>query len=329
MGNTGLAPLGELRLASQQRADMVNSNFLTPNEWNTNLTRSYKELYDILITHYGDDYMVAPPYSFLTNSANNLYSLPDGLTTVDTVTSTVAAPFYKLLGMDLSNAATPSGYITMRRFEFTERNKWWDFNQTVNAYGILVPRYKVFGSNIWIPSPIAGQIVRMWFIPKPTNLQATVVLSLTGASAVVQCSETTQLAAGMSVADLIVPQGASPIIPVGATIVSIVPNVSFTMSVPAGSSVAGFLASAWSDLTTLDGISGWEDYVVIDAAIKALGKEESDVTALMAEKEAMRMRIGAAAENRDASMPARVTDTQGANAGFEEMGLYGLGGMYP
>jgi hypothetical protein len=62
------------------------------------------------------------------------------------------------------------------------------------------------------------------------------------------------------------------------------------------------------DSDTFDGINGWEEYIVIDAAIKALLKEESDISALMAQKAAITKRINECAPNRDAGMPDRVTD---------------------
>jgi hypothetical protein len=46
--------------------------------------------------------------------------------------------------------------------------------------------------------------------------------------------------------------------------------------------------------------SGWHDYIVIDAAIKCLQKEESDVTVLVMAKAAMLERIKRAASQRDA-----------------------------
>lgn len=63
----------------------------------------------------------------------------------------------------------------------------------------------------------------------------------------------------------------------------------------------------------VDGVNGWEEYIVIDACIKALAKEESDVSIYMAQKGAIIQRIEAAAENRDAGSPACVVDTQWAN----------------
>lgn len=54
--------------------------------------------------------------------------------------------------------------------------------------------------------------------------------------------------------------------------------------------------------------NGWEEFIIIDAAMKAMGKEESDVSVLMARKQAIIERINAEAENRDAGSPARITD---------------------
>jgi hypothetical protein len=65
-----------------------------------------------------------------------------------------------------------------------------------------------------------------------------------------------------------------------------------------------------ADGDTLDGVNGWEEYVVVDAALKAKDKEESDVSVLAAEKAALVGRIEAEAENRDAGAPATVADVR-------------------
>jgi hypothetical protein len=73
------------------------------------------------------------------------------------------------------------------------------------------------------------------------------------------------------------------------------------------------------DADTIDGVNGWEEYIVVDAAIKAMQKEESDCSLLVMQKQALEKRIEAAAENRDAGMPARVVDVR-------RDGDYGAGG---
>lgn len=64
-----------------------------------------------------------------------------------------------------------------------------------------------------------------------------------------------------------------------------------------------------TDASTLDGVNGWQQYIIIDSAIKCLQKEESDVSALMAEKAAMLARIQSMAPARDAGAPKRIADT--------------------
>ena len=64
-----------------------------------------------------------------------------------------------------------------------------------------------------------------------------------------------------------------------------------------------------SDSDSFSGINGYEEYVVIDAAIKMLTKEESDISALLVEKQAMKKRIEDMADSRDVAFPATVQDT--------------------
>jgi hypothetical protein len=65
-----------------------------------------------------------------------------------------------------------------------------------------------------------------------------------------------------------------------------------------------------SDAATFDGINGWEEYVIVDAAIKMLQKEESDVSVLLAQKEALKARINTMAANRDSGSPQRIVDVE-------------------
>ena len=62
------------------------------------------------------------------------------------------------------------------------------------------------------------------------------------------------------------------------------------------------------DSDSYDDVNGFAEYVVVDAAIKMLQKEESDVRVLMAQKEALKQRIQAMAQNRDANEPESVSD---------------------
>lgn len=62
------------------------------------------------------------------------------------------------------------------------------------------------------------------------------------------------------------------------------------------------------DDDTFDGIAGWEEYVIVDSAIKCLAKEESDVRVLAAAKAAQVERVTRASKNRDIGEPDEITD---------------------
>jgi len=62
------------------------------------------------------------------------------------------------------------------------------------------------------------------------------------------------------------------------------------------------------DTDSYDDINQFAEYAIVDAAIKMMQKEESDVRVLAAQKEALRQRIIAMAANRDANESSSVTD---------------------
>lgn len=214
--------LGQLRTATRQRSDMVNSQFVTDAEFNSYINQSYFELYDILVSTYGDDYYVAPVFPITTNGTDFQFPLP--------------ADFYKLKGVDLNINGAQDSWVTLRPFNFQERNRYAVPNFQ-SFYGITNLRYRVNGNNLWFtPIPTAGQTINVWYVPRMTELV--------------------------------------------------------------------------TDGDVCDGISGWTEYIICDAAIKAMQKEESDVSVLMAQKQALLQRIQSQAENRDQGMPQTVTDTQ-------------------
>lgn len=80
-----------------------------------------------------------------------------------------------------------------------------------------------------------------------------------------------------------------------------------------------------NDLTTI-GYSGWLEYVITDAAIKALQKEESDVSVLAAQKMMLIKRIEEAAQNRDIGQPDSITDVRASGIWGTNSDGYGGGG---
>jgi hypothetical protein len=58
------------------------------------------------------------------------------------------------------------------------------------------------------------------------------------------------------------------------------------------------------------GVSGWEEYVVVDSAIKCLAKEESDTTTLERKLAGLKQRIEEAAAVRAPAEPAKIVDVE-------------------
>lgn len=72
-----------------------------------------------------------------------------------------------------------------------------------------------------------------------------------------------------------------------------------------------FPAQLVNDTDTLDGLNSYQEYVIVDAAIKMMQKEESDVSVLMAQKMALQKRIVDKAANRNAAQSGTITDVYG------------------
>ena len=217
----GQDSLGSLRLKAQQRADRVNSTFISTPEWNTYLNQSYFELYDLLKDNY-EDWYFAVPQQVVTDGTNKV---------------AVPADFYNLLGVDLGVANNNNAWVTLSKYDFIERNRFVYPNITSTFYGVFNLRYRLMGNFInFIPVPQAGQYIQIWYIPRMTELL--------------------------------------------------------------------------QDTDLIDGVSGWTEYIIVDAAIKALQKEESDVSVLMAQKMALKQRIEEAGMNRDAGQPDTISNTR-------------------
>jgi hypothetical protein len=175
--------LGAIRLESQQKADRVNSKFVTKPEWNTFINLAMYELYDLLITVY-EDYNVAQPIQFTTNGSQYQYELPNGANQFLDANNVNAGlftpkPFYKLLGVDLAlQNTTNQGYVTINKFNFIDRNRFVYPNTASTIYGVFNMQYRVMGSKLtFIPTPSASQAIRVWYIPRLTELLADTDLS--------------------------------------------------------------------------------------------------------------------------------------------------------
>jgi len=80
-----------------------------------------------------------------------------------------------------------------------------------------------------------------------------------------------------------------------------------------------------ADYDMIDCVSGWEEYVVVDACIKFLGKEESETQLFVTQKAALLKRIEEAAENRNLAEPETVSDSKMRNLAWTDDSGYGPG----
>lgn len=184
----GEMSLFELRLRSQQRADRVGSQFVTTEEWNNFIRISLYELYDLLITSY-EDYFAAQFVYITTNGTTQNYPLPDGATnyfgsTYPSTGSTLPAQaFYKLAGVDLGVNTSNNAWVTLRKYNFIDRNKYVYPNSTSTIYGVYNMAYRMMGNNLnIIPTPSGNQQLRLWYSPRLPALLRDVDLSTIGYS---------------------------------------------------------------------------------------------------------------------------------------------------
>lgn len=259
----GQISLGYLRYLSQLRADKLNSQYLTVDEWNSNINQSMYELRDILVTKFGDDYFMADPLLIpMTGLAS--YPLPNG-------SNYSSAPaLFKLIGVDVnlygaSTENSNASWISLARFNWSDRNKYNTFpNQAGALNNMYQMAYRIMGNTLQIIPSNSNQTVRVWYVPVMTQLlQDTDMLNFS--------------------------------------------------------------------------LSGWSEYIIVDAAMKAMIKEESldKWNALNAVKQLQIQRIETTAPNRDVGQPNSVSNVRNTmgdpgfsnwGGGFSNGG--GIGGMF-
>lgn len=180
--------LYELRLRSQQTADRVGSQFVVTSEWNAFLRLAMYELYDLLITSYED--LFAGEFVYInTNGTTQNYPLPDGATNFfggtypSTGSTSPAKAFYKMAGVDLGINTSNNAWVTLVKFNFIDRNKYFYPNSTSTIYGAYNMAYRLMGDKMnIIPTPAGNQQVRMWYSPRLSGLLQDTDLTTIGFS---------------------------------------------------------------------------------------------------------------------------------------------------
>ena len=288
---TDFVALNTLRDEARQRADQVNSEFVTDAELNGYLNNSWSELYDILVSKYQDDYFLTST-SITVTSGTSTYSLP--------------SDFYKARGVDLNindNQNTP-----LQRYTFADRTR-----DSLVRYARDV-KYRIQANNIvFAPSP-SNNTATLWYIPHPRKLQSVTPSAISrGSTTTWTVPSTHSFVAGDKI----------NAIGFFATNYNVEQTVS---SVTSTTVVTDLNSSALSDPTvygTLESMqdfvnAGWRQYVSVDSAIMMMLKEESDISGLVYVKQGLLERIEIMAEDRDSGEPARVTNV----AAYEQYFMY-------
>ncbi len=149
-------------------ADMRNSQFIDQSGLaGTELIRyanlAYRDVYEqITLAH--QEYNVVN-FSFQIVPGQDLYPLPDD--------------FYKLNGVDLS-LDNSGRYLTLRRMQFAERNKFRSgLALTTAPFGQVFKYILVSNSIRFVPLPSQTNLIQLWYTPEPVVInQLSQVVSL-------------------------------------------------------------------------------------------------------------------------------------------------------
>ncbi len=150
--------LAEIRTQARQRSDMEQSTFVSTAECNSYINASLKELHDLLIGAYNEEY-VMEQVQFSSVAGQIDYDLPNG------VNYSGAPKFYKLRGVDISIDGSATSWVGVKRFNFNRRNE--DVNNTAwSLLGTPFLEYRLVGSKIrFNRTPDANTSFRLWYHP--------------------------------------------------------------------------------------------------------------------------------------------------------------------
>jgi len=395
--------LPQMALQVRQRVDLGGQNNafgqnaddnVTDVEMTYYLNASLTEIYNLLVSKFGDNYYWAPDYFLPVSSGIYTYPLPQDL--------------YKLVNVDLGLNSSGITWRSIRPFNVHQRNQSPGYVGGTQQYlGWANLSYQLQGGNITF-LPNTGSLpapLRLQYIPQPPLLVATLPTAYSINTSCVQGQQVyvtltepngnptvqvmTALNAGTGGSIGIGTIGTST---AAVTYTSAQPNQTVTVTHATGgtagvtvtgttvavqtgtdtanqvaalvnanvqaalliSAVGGGGSAATAGSTTLtpwnvpgttqdagilwtyscplsavattfDGVAGWEDFIILDTAIKCAVKQEMDISGLMAARQVMMDRIEAEAANRQAGDPMVVTGGYGGQEDGTGDGDYGGG----
>ena len=301
---TNEVTLAQLITRSRRRADQENSEFCTDAEVVDYINDAVAELHEMMVNEYELYYLSSYTY---TLPADNPKALPDS--------------FWKALGCDFA-----SGGVTrrIRRYMFQERNA---FESPLLKQGYMGNVFFIIeGNNIrFIPeSPPAGTVT-LWYIPEPQKFDSVspslgrlnsdaiaTKVTLSTPADIVNFSNGSSITFASDVSG-----STSPV----TTAISSVEsdpasgdygtfNVESTVGIE--SQDYCFTSATGTKLSAIDKAlaNGFERFIILDAAIKMLQKEESDTQILVAEREGVRHRLMLAAKDRTPGESRAIADVK-------------------
>jgi hypothetical protein len=153
---------------ARNTADKLFSQFLTDDMWNFHINQSVKELYDILVSKFGDDWFLAPPLLISLTGAQ-FYPLPDG------ALYSAAPALYKLNGVDINISGGQAGpnaaWVPVARSNWSDRDRYTTFPGQAGALNnVYQMSYRQMGSNLWVFPQNMNQTIRLLYVPRPKEL---------------------------------------------------------------------------------------------------------------------------------------------------------------
>jgi len=290
----------------QQNAFGNNSNDnVTDQELTSYFNVAVPELWSLLLSKFAENYGFNY-YQFPVASGTSLYPLP--------------ADFKSCLAVDVALDDSGSNYVNISPYNIHEQNIYSYLSASTFTY---VPwsniRYQVQGNNMsFIPNigNLPG-IIRMRYQPTAPILCYTLPAAYATST-------------GYPAGSLITVQQ-TPTNGVATTQVFMSLNTGTsggtapTWNIPGTNLDNGILWAYKGPLslfaTEFDGICGWEMIPILECAMKIGVKQEMDVSALMAQKQALIARIEIDAANRNSGDPVCITPgwgsiENGGNTGF-------------
>jgi hypothetical protein len=308
----------QIALAIRQRADLggqqnafgQNSlDNISDAEMLTMINGSYPGFWDFQIQCYGDNYQWTV-YNLPVVQGTYVYGLP--------------FDFYKEFGVDLALDNTLQNWSTIRPYTLRDRNLFSFPLQTALAYaGWQNMRWQIQGQQInFLPQlgPMPGN-VRLLYAPTCPIL----VPSLPTAFATAQPILTGQPVYASVTANGITANQVFVALNSGTS-----GSVAPTWLVPGITIDNGGIQWAYNGplslyATTIDGINGGDEFVILDCAIKAMAKQEADASLLVAQFADLKQRITKMLANRNAGDPmcisggfGRAEGGPGFGAGFSD-----------